>query len=281
MLKSSKSIFEELKELEGNFKRGNKKDIKELNERTALDESYEEFFSKYIENKEIEEEADKKLIENIKKHFNVKDEKIIIFMPQFIFAKNLRIILEDRKINQKQFEEDNELGEKMLSKYKNGHQFPDLTVMCKIAYGLDMTIYQLLDMSKFTSLPVQEINQITGLSEGAMRILFKLQHNTNEDVELTNNTPISKVNKAKLDIFNSFIEDNVNFLDFLKCLEQYSRLKAKQEKVKVHDEEEVKEEIKKNNSEIRLQLLGLKGELFSILQKFLIKLNNRKGESEK
>lgn len=240
MLESSKGDYKEQKKLEGNFERPNKKAIEEL---SKLDEIYEKSYWNIKDNLDIEEEKDRILIERIADKFNIENYQIVKFMPQYIFAKNLRIIVKDRKINQAEFEKKYGLAPKMLSKYINGHQFPDFTIMCKIAYGLDMSVYQLLEMSEFTSLPVEEINNITGLSEKAMRVLFMLQHNTTECGELTNDISISKTNKAKLDIFNSFIEDNVNFFDFLNHLEQYTKLKEKVRKNKNNCREDIKSQL--------------------------------------
>lgn len=240
MLKSSKGDYKELEKLEGNMENPNKKAIEEL---SSFDKIYEQSYGDYIDNLDIEKEEDGKLIERIADKFNIENYQIVKFMPQYIFAKNLRIIVKDRKINHAEFEEKYGLGAKMLSKYINGHQFPDFTIMCKIAYGLDMSVYQLLEMSKFTSLPVEEINKITGLSENSLRVLFMLQHNTTEFEELTDDIPISKTNKAKLDIFNSFIEDNVNFFKFLNHLEQYTKLKERARKEKNNCKEDIKSQL--------------------------------------
>lgn len=255
MLESSKGNYKELEKIQGNLERGKKDGIKELEKKGELDKIYEKGLGNYKDDIDREEEIDSYLTQRVKEYFKIKDDNIVKFMPQFIFAKNLRIIIKDRNVNQSEFERKYGLGKKMLSKYINGHQFPDFTIMCKIAYGLDISIYQLLEMSKFTSLPVEEINKITGLSERAMRILFMLKHNTPECGELTNDIPISKVNEAKLDIFNSFIEDNVHFLKFLNCLEQYTKLKCQLKKVEKDEDEETKKEIRKKNKQIKYKLL--------------------------
>lgn len=226
-----------MKKLEGNLENPNKKAIKEL---SWLDDMYEKGYGHWLDDLDIENEKDEKLIERIREKFKVEKDETIKFMPQYIFAKNLRIIVEDRKIKHTEFEEKYGLGAKMLSKYINGHQFPNLTVMCKIAYGLDMSVYQLLGMSKFTSLPAEEINNKIGLSEKAMKILFMLRHNIGECNELTDDVPVSNQHKIKLDIFNSFIEDNVNFLKFLNCLEQYTRLKEQLKNIEKDEDEEIK-----------------------------------------
>ena len=258
MLESSKGDYKELEKIQGNFERGEKDGIKELEEEGELDKIYEVALGNYKGDIDREEDDDESLIQRVKDYFSIEDDNIVKFMPQFVFAKNLRRRIKDRNVNQAEFERKYGLGKKMLSKYINGHQFPDFTVMCKIAYGLDISIYQLLEMSKFTSLPVEEINKITGLSEKAMRILFMLQHNTTECGELTNDIPVSKTNKVKLDIFNSFIEDNVNFLSFLNRLEQYTKLKSQLKKVENDEDEEIKRKIRKNNKEIHYKLLRIK-----------------------
>lgn len=226
MLKLSRGDYKSLKEIEGNMEKPNKKTINEL---SSLDIIYKKSKGSYMDNIDIENEKDGKLIKRIKKKFEIENDEVVKFMPQFIFAKNLRIILKDRNIKHIEFEQKYGLGEKMLSKYINGHQFPDFTIMCKIAYGLDMSVYQLLDMSKFTSLPIEKINKKIGLSEKSIKNLFMLQHNVKECNEITDDIPVSNQHRVKLDIFNSFIEDNMEFLKFLNCLEQYTKLKNNQE----------------------------------------------------
>ena len=258
MLQSSKSNNKKSKNKEGNFEPGKRMIEENIDKEPTMEEIFDIATNYYLDSIDIEREEDSKLKERLKKLLKIEDDNIVIFTPQFIFAKNLRIIIKDKRINQNEFEEKYKLGKKMLSKYINGHQFPDINTMCKIAYGLNMSVYQLLSMSQFTSMPVDEINKITGLSEKAMWVLFSLHHNNPECEELTNSIPVSNVHKMKIDIFNSLIEDNANFLNFLSRLEQYTKLKSKLQKIEKEDDEYTKKEKKKNNREIKDKLLRIK-----------------------
>lgn len=206
-----------------------------------------------------EAEADQKLIETIKEEYKIEDDDFkIISMPQFIFAKRFRTILKDWNLKGTEAETFLGIRKETISKYRNGREYPSTDTILKIAKKFQISPYYFWGLSNYSTIEAQEINRMLGLSEKSMKILFMLQHNVPECEELTDNVEISECNRVKLDIFNSFIEDNTNFFKLLNYFEYY----AKQ-----------KEEIRKNKNncreDIKKQLLGLKGELISMLLEFL------------
>jgi transcriptional regulator with XRE-family HTH domain len=224
-----------------------------------LDDLYKQAVLTNNTEKDIEDEADRELIDKIKEVYKIEDDDFkIVSMPQFIFAKRFRTILNDRQLNGVDAEEKLGIRAETISKFKNGRQYPSIDTILKIAKPLKISPYYLLGLTNYITLQVDEINRLIGLSEKSMKILFMLNHNVGECEELTDNVPVSNQNKGKLDILNSLIEDNTNFLEFLSCLEQYARLK-----------EIEKQTQNSNKGDVKLQLYGLNGKMIGILQDFL------------
>jgi transcriptional regulator with XRE-family HTH domain len=224
-----------------------------------LDDLYKQAVLTNNTEKDIEDEADRELIDKIKEVYKIEDDDFkIVSMPQFIFAKRFRTILNDRQLSGVKAEEKLEIRAETISKFKNGRQYPSIDTILKIAKKLQISPYYLLGLTNYMTLQVDEINRLIGLSEKSMKILFMLNHNVGECEELTDNVPVSNQNKGKLDILNFLIEDNTNFLEFLSCLEQYARLK-----------EIEKQTQNSNKGDIKLQLYGLNGKMIGILQDFL------------
>lgn len=216
----------------------NKKSLEELQE------LYEQALLTYNTENDIEDEKDTELIERIKEVYNIEDNDFkITCLPQFIFAKRFRNILNIRKLKGIEAQELVGIRKETISKYKNGYEYPSIDTILKIAKRLQISPYYLLGLSKYTTLESTTINELLGLSEDSMKILFMLQHNIGECEELTDDVPISNQNKLKLHIFNSFIEDNVNFLKFLCCIEQYTKLKETVRKDKNVDKENIKSQL--------------------------------------
>lgn len=218
-----------------------KSDKKSLEELQGL---YEQALLTYNTENDIEDERDTNLIERIKEVYNIEDSDFkITCLPQFIFAKRFRNILDTRKLKGIEAQELLGIRKETISKYRNGYEYPSIDTILKIAQRLRVSPYYLLGLSRYMTLETDEINRILGLSEKSMKILFMLQHNIGECEELTDDVPISNQNKAKLDIFNSFIEDNVNFLKFLCCIERYANLKEIARKDENVDKEKIKSQL--------------------------------------
>ena len=218
----------------------------ELNEyMEEIDQNYNEY------------EEDKRIIRNLKKNYDLKnvDEDVIRNMKEFKFPKRFGELT--RYIDGKNCENMLEITPETFSRYKNGSLFPRDNMLKRLAKKLNVSVKYLLGETDITTSKAEEINRITGLSEKAQKVLFMLNHNIGECDELTDKVPISDINKNKLNVFNSLIEDHINFTNFLSRLEQYSKFKNKLKNVKKDDEE--------NKKEINLQLLAIKGELISIL----------------
>ena len=222
---------------------GNKKSLEEF------ENLYEQAVLTHITKEDIENEKDENLIQRIKDVYEIDDDDFkIISLPQYIFAKRFRTLLEDKKLSGKEAEDLLGIKKETISKYKHGHEYPSINTILKIAKKLQVSPYYLLGLSRYMTLETDEINRILGLSEKSMKILFMLHHDIGECEELTDNVPISNQHKGKIDIFNSFIEDNINFIKFLCCIEQYSNLK----KLARENKDNCKENIKS-------QLLRFKG----------------------
>lgn len=208
----------------------NKKSLEEL------ENIYEQALLTYkesISNDGIEKEEDEKLIEKIKEVYNIEDENYkIVSMPQFIFAKRFRTILKDRKLKGKKAVEELDLKKETISRYRNGDEYPSIDTILKIAKRLKISPYYLLGLSNYMTLETDEINRILGLSEKSMKFLFMLNHNVEECEEITDKVPISNENKGKIDILNRFIENNIDFIEFLSCLEKYAKINEKMKQTK-------------------------------------------------
>ena len=201
----------------------------------------------YNTEKDIISEKDEKLIAKIKEVYKLEDSDFkITSMVQFIFAKRFRTITDDLKINGNNVKEILGITKETFSRYRTGAVFPDMNSILNLAKELQTSPQYLLGLSRYTIIEAEEIKRLIGLSEKSTEILLNLKQDFDNQ----------KVNK--LEFLNLFIEDEANFLKTLNCLEQYSNLKEKAMK----NENNCREDIKK-------QLLGLKGELISILLEFL------------
>ena len=112
MLQSSKSDNKKLKKEEGNFETGKRMIEENIDKEPTMEEIFDIATNYYLDSIDIEREEDSKLKERLKKLLKIEDDNIVIFTPQFIFAKNLRIIIKDKRINQNEFEEKYKLGKK-------------------------------------------------------------------------------------------------------------------------------------------------------------------------
>lgn len=208
----------------------NKKNLEEL------ENIYEQALLTYnesISSMGIEREQDEKLIEKIKEVYNIEDENYkIVSMPQFIFAKRFRTILKDRNLKGEEVVEKLGLSKSTISKYKNGDEFPSINTILEIAKRLKVSPYYLLGLSNYMTLETDEINRILGLSEKSMKILFMLNNNVAECKEITDKVFSSNENKGKIDVLNCFIENNVDFIEFLSCLEKYANINEKMKQTK-------------------------------------------------
>ena len=213
-----------------------------------------------------EEEEDRKLIDNIKSVYKIEDDDFkIISMPQFIFAKRFRNILKDWHLKGEEAESFLDMSKATISRYKNGDEYPGTDTILKLAKKFHVTPYYFWGLSNHTTIEAELINEMLGLSEKAMKNLFMLQHNVPECEELTDNVPISNQNRRKLNILNFLIEDNINFLKFLRYIEYYVELKEKMQR-----------DMDINKDDIKSQLLGLKGELISMLLETLKNIKIRR-----
>ena len=113
MLQSSKSNNKKSKNKEGNFEPGKRMIEENIDKEPTMEEIFDIATNYYLDSIDIEREEDSKLKERLKKLLKIEDDNIVIFTPQFIFAKNLRIIIKDKRINQNEFEEKYKLGKKM------------------------------------------------------------------------------------------------------------------------------------------------------------------------
>lgn len=193
-----------------------------------------------------------------------EDEEVIRNMKEFKFSQTFRRLT--KNIDGKHCQDMLGIKPETFSKFKRGHQFPSDNMMKQLSEKLFVSVEYLIGETDIRSCKAEEINKITGLSEKALKILFMLNHNIGECEELTDKVPECDTYRNKLNAFNFLIEDNVNFIKFLSCLERYTNLKKKSKNIN-------KEENKKDYEELELQLLGIKGELISILFDSLKKIN--------
>lgn len=229
-----------------NKKKNEEKDTKILDEllKSSLHTSFESF-------SEYEDEDLKEAIEETYGYFNQR---------QYEFSRRFATKLNELNLTNAKFAKNTNISEGAISNYRTGKRIPRTAELEKIAEVLNVTPNYLLGLTDCVSFTAEQINQMLGLSEKAMKILFMLQHDVTEVEEITDNIPVAEIHKNKLRIFSFLIEDNSKFCSLLTYLEQYAKVKNKIKKYGDCD------------GILQYELVGLQGRIMTNMQDFLEKL---------
>lgn len=163
---------------------------------------------------------DENLRDSIKGYHNYFDEE------QYIFSKRLC----EELIKQKRTNADLAMtigsSKSAITNYTKGYRIPTPKQLQKIAFALGVTADYLLGKTNTDDISIAEVEDMLGLNENTMRVLYLLNHEVEEVQDLRDKNPLSNKNKRKLNIFNLLIQDR-NFIMLLCYFERYIKEKQK------------------------------------------------------
>ena len=145
---------------------------------------------------------------------------------QYIFSKRLC----EELIKQKRTNADLAMAigssKSAITNYTKGYRIPTPKQLQKIAFALGVTADYLLGKTNTDDISIAEVEDMLGLNENTMRVLYLLNHEVEEVQDLRDKNPLSNKNKRKLNIFNLLIQDR-NFIMLLCYFERYIKEKQK------------------------------------------------------
>jgi len=163
---------------------------------------------------------DSDLRESIVKKHNYFDEE------QYIFSKRLCEELIKQKKTNVDLAELADVSKSAITNYTKGYRMPTPKQLQRISYALGVTNDYLLGKTTSNNIEIAEIEDMLGLYENTMRVLYLLNHKVEEVQDLRDKNPLSNEHKGKLNIFNLFIQDK-NFIMLLCYFERYVYVKQK------------------------------------------------------
>lgn len=172
------------------------------------------------EHNSFDENDDQNLRRSIIEYHGYFDEE------QYIFSKRLC----EELIKQKRTNADLAMAigssKSAITNYTKGYRIPTPKQLQKIAFALGVTADYLLGKTNTDDISIAEVEDMLGLNENTMRVLYLLNHEVEEVQDLRDKNPLSNKNKRKLNIFNLLIQDR-NFIMLLCYFERYIKEKQK------------------------------------------------------
>lgn len=202
----------------------------------------------------FDEIDDSNLRESILKSHNCFDEE------QYIFSKRLCEELIKQKKTNIDLAELADVSKSAITNYTKGYRMPTPKQLQRISFALGVTTDFLLGKTSSDNIEIAEIEDMLGLYENTMRVLYLLNHNVEEVQDLRDKNPLSNENKNKLNILNLFIQ-NKNFIKLLCYFERYVDVKQKLENTNFEEgmfNKETKESIEND-------LVGIQGIIIRLL----------------
>lgn len=145
---------------------------------------------------------------------------------QYIFSKRLCEELIKQKITNADFATAIGSSKSAITNYTKGYRIPTPKQLQKISFTLGVTADYLLGKTNTDDISIAEVEDMLGLYENTMRVLYLLNHDVEEVQDLRDKNPLSNKHKRKLNIFNLLIQDR-NFIMLLCYFERYIEEKQK------------------------------------------------------
>ena len=182
--------------------------------------------------REIYRADDNEIYENAKKWKGKEEEN----QAKLNFSINFNNLLADKKIDQDYFADKINVAVGSISNYRKGKSEPTLTILNKIAEGLNTNINYLIGKYDCPNIDYEFISEKIGLSQKAIQTLFKILHNyfvLEEDVEvdITKEMKISTHYQEELKILNSILSENVFLIQMLDEIKKYKKDKEEYQKM--------------------------------------------------
>ncbi len=158
-------------------------------------------------------------------------------LERYEFAIRLNELLVEKGIDQEEFAKKINISTGSVFNYRNGIREPSLTTLVKMANELGVSVDYLAGKSDCPDYKLEKINEKTGLSEKAIKTLYKLQHNyelfdNDIKIDFTEERKISRNYKQQIDILNLILENDVNLFGLLENIRRYKQLYKKVENAK-------------------------------------------------
>lgn len=198
---------------------------------------------------------DADIYKNAKKWKGTEEEN----QARLNFTINFNNLLADKEIDQEKFAKEIGVATGSISNYRKGISEPSLTMLNKIADGLNTNINYLIGKYDCPDINYEFISKKIGLSQKAIQTLFKILHNyfvSEDDVEvdITKEMKISTHYQEELKVLNSILSENVFLIQLLYEIKKYKKDKKELQKL----DKEYKETQDEN---IYLKFLGIEQEV--------------------
>ncbi|MBP3831424.1 MAG: helix-turn-helix transcriptional regulator [Clostridia bacterium] len=159
------------------------------------------------------------LKEHIRKNNNGTLDK-----EKFEFAKKLCTEMMKQKKTNTDIVKLTGISKTSMTYYTNGDRIPSPKQLKQIANALMVPTDYLLGKTNAKTLSGMEVEEMLGITENFMRVLYGLNHNVEEFGDLQDKIERSNVHKDKLDIFCLLAEDVSKFRELLLYFERYVKV---------------------------------------------------------
>lgn len=183
-----------------------------------------------------------------------------------IFGDRFNTLLKEKGFTQEKYSKYSGISTGAISQFARGNSLPKKSTLEVIAKSFGVSSDYLIGKSDVPTYSIDDINKKIGLSENAIKELYKLQHNielidNNDnivDVDITKEIEISKVHSKKLELLSLIIENSGYLFFVLDIIEKYKEkmeeLENTKEKIKIMD---LNEEIEEIENKIQKRFLKL------------------------
>ena len=140
------------------------------------------------------------------------------------FANRFNERLLKKGFTQEKFSEITGISVGSISKYRNGKGIPKRDILEIIADTLDTNTNYLMGKSESPDYKIDKINKKIGLSENAIKELYRFQHELigeDIDIDIEEDWPIRKTHKSLLTMLSLMIEDSGNLYFLFDSIERY------------------------------------------------------------
>ena len=190
---------------------------------------------------------------NVKENYEILNENME--KTRKIFSDRFKKLLYEKGYTQKSFSEKSGISEGSISNFAKGNNIPKESLMLVIAEQLGVSKDYLIGQQECKDYKFKDINEKTGLSEKAISVLYKLQHNyglfeDNTKIDIEEKREKSIEYQEHLKILNEMLEDEVNLFWLLDNIKNYIT-----ERDKIFSEVENQKE----NNDINLPLTIIDG----------------------
>ena len=216
---------------------------------------------------------------NVKENYEILNENME--KTRKIFSDRFKKLLYEKGNKKKSFSEKSGISEGSISNFAKGNNIPKESIMLVIAEQLGVSKDYLIGQQECKDYKFKDINEKTGLSEKAISVLYKLQHNyglfeDNTKIDIEEKREKSIEYQEHLKILNEMLEDEVNLFWLLDNIKNYIT-----ERDKIFSEIENQKE----NNDINLpltiidgktKLIGLKARIEYSFKELLGNITERK-----